>query len=346
MNLAYRRGLPALFAAALAAGVVGAGTPALAAGTAPTGTFTLDTTTLWTGQQVKLTQTALADDDTLPEAISRVITWGDGTSTTAAAGEDSWTHTYAAAGSFPVSVALNDGTVAGTGTIASPNVAVTTAPGTLAWQKSTVYTAPDPDGGSYLTEAIFTPSKLPASADQAWTTWGDGEFTLLAEGAESTTVPHYFGKGTWRPKVQLENEHGKATARDANPLTVAYDVTAPTSALTYPANPNRSSSWKAIRGTGRDSQSGPDVAQVAAFKYNASSDYYFNFYTKKWVRITNPDADLPDEAYGLSTVNSAGVWSVPISGLSKGFKLEAWYWVFDKVGNPSKGKWATVTMTS
>ncbi len=351
MKLAYRRGLPALFTVALAAGVVGVGTPALAAGEAPTGTFALDSTAIWTGQTVTLTQSALADDDTEPALVSRVINWGDGTAAqTAEAGTTSWTHTYAAVGTRTVTVTLNDGTVEGPGTLTPAAVAVTTPPGTLGWQKSQIYTGVVVRNGvevEFKNSATFAPTGLPTNSTETWVDWNDDEFTLLSEGASSTTVPHYFLSGTHTPKVQMENAKGKATARNASPLTVSIDRGRPTSALTYPASPNKASSWKAIRGTGRDTQSGTDIAQVVAFKYNSTGVFYYDFYSKKWVKApADPNQDLPVTAGGLSKISSTGTWSVPITGLSKGWKLEAWYWVFDQVGNISVDKYATVSMTS
>ncbi|MCY1142730.1 hypothetical protein OWR29_32450 [Actinoplanes sp. Pm04-4] len=348
MKLVYRRALPGLCAAVLAAGVIGAGTPALAAGAAPTGTFTLNTTSLWSGQTVTLTQTALDDDDIPPAEISRKIRWGDGVETTAVAGETSWKHQYNGSGSYDVVVELNDGTVpgTGTGTVPSPTVKVVDGPGTLGWQKNTVYTTSDGLGGTYLTEAVFTPSNLPLSADEAWTDWGDGELSLLKQDATSTTVPHYFGSGRFIPRVQLSNEYGQATPQDAQVLNVNIDDTPPSSGFTFPPSAGKGSSWKAFKGTGRDSQSGADIAQVIAFKYNASSDYYYNFTSKKWVKITNPAADLPDAAAAITPVTSSGTWSVPASGLSKGYHLEVYYWVFDKVGNVSPMKIATAFISS
>src|SRR5690242_17441190 len=114
MNIARRRVLPAaLLGVALTTGAVAVAGPASAAGEAPTGTYTLDATSIWTGQRVTLTQTALTDDDVAPEAIARTINWGDGRTTVAATGETSWTHVYDADGSFPVTVTLNDGAASG-----------------------------------------------------------------------------------------------------------------------------------------------------------------------------------------------------------------------------------------
>ncbi|WP_249999480.1 hypothetical protein [Actinoplanes sp. M2I2] len=337
MKLVYRRALPTLFATALTVGVVGLGAPALAAGAAPTGSYKLDSNAIWTGQTVTLTETALEDDDVENPAIERVISWGDGSpATTATPGETSWTHTYEAAATRTVSVALNDGTVAGAGTLAPATVAVTTPPGTLGWQRNKLFTSTDGDGVPYLTEAIFTPKDLPTTDDTlAWTTWGDGEFSLLKEQASSTTVPHWFGTGTFTPRVQYENGQGKATARAASPLKVSVDKTAPKVSLKLPASPGKAGSWSTVRGSASDSESGPDVVSLVVYKWNNGGDYVYNFGTKKWIKLTGRSWDeLPASVENLAPVAANGTWaSKPIAGLAKGWHFEIWPIAIDKVGN-------------
>ena len=340
MNLAYRRGLPAVLAAALAVGVVGVGTPALAAEAAPTGTYTLDSASIWTGQQVKITQTELDDDDVENAAIIRTINWGDGTTVTADAGDTSWTHKYAETGSFPVSVTLSDGTVSGPGTVTGgPAVTVGAVPGTYGWQKNRIYTYP-----GFLNEAVFTASGVPASSNASWVTWGDDETTLLRDGA-TANVDHYFGEGTHTPQVELQNAQGKSAPRNASPLTVALDTTAPSVALTYPASPNKASSYKAMKGTAKDSQSGPDVVGIWLYKANRTSEYYFDFDTKKWIKV-----NANTEVYAhMVPVTSSGTWSVPVSGLAKGWVLSVGIYGCDKVGNCTpngQDKWAQITLNS
>ena len=350
MNLAIRRGLPALVAVALTAAAVGSSTPALAAGAAPTGTFSLDSSSIWTGQQVQLTQTALADDDVEPATVSRVINFGDGTTVTAAAGETSWTHQYATAGKFPVTVTLDDGTVSGPGTVTGGSVTVAAVPGTYGWQKNRTWTSPV-EGGSetYLVENIFTASGVPATSQASWVTWGDDESSVLRQ-ASTATIEHWYGGGTWTPKINLENAQGRSATRNAAPLSVLVDRTGPAVSLAYPASPNRASSWKAIRGVAKDSQSGPDVAGVYAVKQSISSGAlaYYNFSTRKWVGARDGQT-IPDSAVGVAPVTSTGIWSVPISGLAKNYYLQVGYFAMDKVGNMSNDgypKWSQITLSS
>ena len=351
MNLAIRRGLPALFTVALAAGVAAVGTPALAAGEAPTGTYALDSAAIWTGQQVKITQSALADDDVDPAAVTRTIDFGDGTTVTAAAGETSWAHKYAAAGAYPVKVTLDDGTVSGPGTITGTStVTVSAVPGTYGWQKNRLWTA-EVEGSSdtYLVESQFTAAGVPANSTASFVTWGDDETSVLREGS-TATVEHWFPGGTWSPKVTVQNAQGRSAARTASPLSVLVDRTGPAVSLTYPASPNRASSWKAIRGIARDSQSGPDIAAVYAVKQHRTTGAlaYYNFSTRKWIGA-NDGTLIPSSAIGVANVSSTGAWSAPIAGLAKNYYLQVGYFALDKVGNVSNGgdaKWAQITLSS
>ncbi|GAB2595654.1 hypothetical protein Aab01nite_25820 [Paractinoplanes abujensis] len=344
MKLVYRRALPALFAASLAVGIA---SPALAAGEPPTGTYALNTNAVWAGQSVTLTQSALADDDTEPANISRVISWGDGTAAqTAEAGSTSWTHKYATTGSFTVSVTLNDGTVAGTGTLASATVAVTAPEGTLGWQKNPIYTntyiGSDNLPHDYSVEGVFTPTGLPADTDEAWVNWPDNEFTLLRKGATAPTAPHYFTKGSFAPKVQLKNKFGEATERAATPLNVVYDKTAPKVAVKYPASPSKASSWTTVRGTASDAHAGVDYVSTLVLKWtDAKGMYIYNFQTKSWLRYTGQELDtLPDGIEDRAKVAANGTWATkPVAGLSKGWHLEIWPVAIDKVANWSNPKY-------
>jgi hypothetical protein len=343
MKLANRRGLPALLSAALAAGIVGTAAPALAAGAAPTGTYKLDSVGVWPGQTVTLTETDLSDDDVAKEAITRTIDWGDETTTVAAAGETSWKHTYAGVGSKPLEVRLSDGEIAGSGTFTGGSVVSVTAPtGTFSWKSAKVWTY-----DTYEAMATWNATNVPANSAATWTTWGDDTSTLLRD-ATSTSVEHWYGPGTFTPQTTMKNAQGTSAAKASPALSVQSDTTGPTVTLTYPGSPNKASSWSTIRGTARDSQSGPDVAFVFLWRYNtAGTEYYYNFGARSWVRYTNQNLNtLPDSVWGQPTVSASGTWSVPVTGLSKGWIIEPQYQAVDKVGNWSGLNYRQVTLNS
>lgn len=320
MNLVRHRGLPALLGLALTVAAVAVATPAHADGE-PVATYKLDSTSIWTGQQVKLTESDLTAD----AEVTRTIAWGDGTTTEAAAAAV-WSHTYATAGSYPVTVTLNDGTLSGPGTFpASSTVGVVASPGTYGWKQPTVYTYP-----GYQNVATMTATGIPA-ATRVWTGWGDGETSLLG-GTTSATAPHWFGAGTWTPSITLQNAQGKATPRATSRLSVLTDITNPTATVTIPGSPHRGSSWSQIKGKARDSQSGPDEVGVRLWRWKSSSDvdYMFDFATRKW--LVNKE-DMPATTWAYLPVDAAGNWHFYTSGLTKGWNFELDYYVMDKVGN-------------
>ncbi len=348
MKIARRRVLPAaLLGLTLTTGAVAVAGPASAAGEPPVGSYTLDSTEIWAGQRVTLTQNTLTDDDTAPEAIARTIEWGDGRTTVAAAGETSWTHVYDANGNHPVGVTLSDGSVTGTGSIASGGkgtvVRVTASGASYTWQKSPVWTTTDPETNqSWQVPATWKASDLPAAATNRWTDWTDGESSLLAS-TSATQVTHYYGAGAYSPKVTLENKQGTAFPESSAILSVQYDTTAPSIGLTYPSSPNKASSWGTVRGRASDSQAGVDEVGVCLFRSAGSREQYYNFSSRKWVNYTEgASAGL----FAWPSVNSAGAWSLPVSSQAKGWRLDIGYYAMDKIGNETDLIWSAVTLSS
>ncbi|GIM93590.1 hypothetical protein [Paractinoplanes toevensis] len=331
-----RRSLPVLLGLALTAGAVSIASPAHAddpVNTPPTASYALDSTAIWAGQSVILTESGVTDDTTAPDAITRTVDWGDGTT------DGRFTHQYQSTGTFGVKVTLNDGALDGSGVFTTGSaVTVTTSPGTYAWQKSPIYIFP-----TYQEQATMLASGLPATA-QVWNAWGDGETSLLRTGT-SATARHWFGYGTWTPKITLQNGQGRATARAANQLTVLEDTTRPTVSLTVPASPNKAASWATVRGRAADSEAGIDVVGVQYYKYNQTTIYYYNFSTGTWVKYTTGQA-LPYTAQALRPVDAAGNWSVAAKGLGKGWTFEVDYYAWDKVGNISDDHYVAYALTS
>ncbi|GIF24203.1 5'-nucleotidase [Actinoplanes tereljensis] len=330
-----RRSLPVLLGLALTAGAVSIASPAHAddpVNTPPTASYALDTTAIWAGQRVNLSESGVTDDTTAPDAITRSIDWGDGTV------DGLFGHLYSTAGTYQVKVTLNDGALDGSGVFTTGSaVTVTTSPGNYAWQKSPIYTYPN-----YQEQATLLASGLPANT-KVWTGWGDGETSLLSAGT-SATVGHWFGTGPWTPKVTLQNGSGKATPRAVNTLTVLPDTTGPTVSLTVPASPNKAASWSTVRGKAADGEAGVDVVGIQFYKYNATTIYFYNFANGTWVKYTGQA--LPYTAQALRPVDGAGNWSVGAAGLSKGYTFEVDYYAWDKVGNISDDYYVAYNLTS
>ncbi|MEU4239253.1 hypothetical protein [Actinoplanes sp. NPDC026619] len=329
MKLARRRSLPAIIGLALTAGAVSIASPAHAddpENTAPTASYTLDSGAIWAGQRVTLTESGLTDDTTAPAAITRSVNWGDGST------DAGLTHTYASTGSYPVKVTLNDGTLDGAGVFTTGStVNVTASPGVYAWQQPTIYTYP-----GYQEQGTMFAAALPANT-RAWTAWTDGETSLLANNS-STTIRHWFGTGTWTPQITLQNGQGKATPRPAAPLTVLNDTTAPTASLTIPSSPNKASSWSTLRGRATDSESGIDVVGVQIWKWTSSTQWYYNFDNRTWVKDTGQN--LPAAAQAQRPTDASGNWTAPVAGLGKGYSIQVLIYTWDKVGNLSDDYWS------
>jgi PKD domain-containing protein len=336
-----RRSLPVLVGLALTAGAVSIASPAHAddpVNTPPTASYALDSTAIWAGQRVTLTESGVTDDTTAPDAITRTVAWGDGTTEQLAVGRPTGAHVYPTVGSYQITVTLNDGTADGAGVFSTGSaVTVTTAPGTYAWQKSPIYVSP-----GYQEQGVLLASGLP-TATRVWSTWGDGETSLLKDGT-SAKVGHWFGFGPHTPKITLQNGQDRATPRATDQLTVLEDTTAPTASLTIPSTPSKAASWATIRGKAYDSEAGVDVVGLQLFKWNSTTGYYYNFTTRTWVKDTG--AALPYAAQALLPTDASNNWSAGVAGLSKGYTLQVVWYVWDKVGNLSDDYWQNFALTS
>ncbi|MET0493409.1 MAG: hypothetical protein ABW000_09810 [Actinoplanes sp.] len=340
MNSGRPRGLAALLTLALSAGTVaGAGVFGSPAWADATGSYTLSDTSIWTGQTVTLTETALTDS-TPDTATTRTVTWGDGAETVIAAGATKVTHTYSANGTYAVAVKLvDDGTEAAGTFTGSPTVTVAAGSGAYKFNPTWNWTWP---GGGH--SAKLELSAIPANTKRVWVNWGDGETSLLSRTTTSTT--HYYPFGKFTASVTLENASGKLAPASAGTYTLLADTYAPTATLKVPSSPSKASSWKTIQGTAKDTQIGMDSVGVQLWKWNNSSDYYYNFSTAKWVKYTPGSTSIPNAALKWVGVDSAGVWKVGVAGLSKGYSLEVDYVAFDKAGNDSGLKYKVQYLSS
>ena len=330
---------------ALGAGTVAGagllGSPAWADGTL-TGTYTLDSTSIWTGQQVTLQQVELTDST--PESVAeRTVDWGDGSGVqTLEADAVKATHKYAAVGSYPITVRLTDPD-AGEGTTTITNttstVQVTSVVGSYKFEVASNWTW---EGGGANAKLLL--GGVPAAATKVWVNWGDGKTSLLRPSHTSTT--HYYPVGTHAAKVTLENAQGKSTSVTTRAYSVKVDYTAPSSSLKLPRKPTRASYWKTIQGTAKDGQTGMDSVGVQLWKWTATKDYYFNFSSRKWIRYTPGKTKIPNAAVSWRPVDSKGVWKLSVPGLSKGYYLEVDHVAVDRAGNDNGWHYKVQQLTS
>jgi 5'-nucleotidase len=304
-------------------------------GTAPTGTFTLDTTALWPGQSVTLTQTALADDVSPAAAIKRVVTWGDGSAPqTLAADATTAGHVYRIAGNYQVSVALTDeaGNTAAAGFTGPATVVVTAQPGRYALDRTSVW----------ATQSVtISLSGLATTADRVSVAWGDGVVSTLSSNVDS--VGHiYPTAGTFTVKVTPYNAAGAGTAVTLGTVKVTKDTTVPVVTLTVPKSPEKASSWSRITGTATDK--GVGVARVRVKLIEQRDGKWFYYTGSTWVPTTSKSAASAKTAVITVIPAANGTWSQAVSGVRKG-TLTVTYWGSDKVGNTVTAKSHTQKIT-
>ncbi|OJF09978.1 PKD domain-containing protein [Couchioplanes caeruleus] len=339
MTTGRPRILAALLTLALGAGTVaGAGMPGSAARAegAISGTYRLDSTSIWAGQQVTLTQAAL--EDGTPETAPRItVDWGDSTSSDLEGAKA--THSYAAAGSYTVRVTLTDDGATTPGTLlnATSVVTVAAAGGTFKFNPAWNWTWP---GGGH--EATLQLSGVPAETTRLWVNWGDGNTSLVQR--TRTSVKHHYAFGTYTASVTLENAQGRVT-KPAGTYSLRADTAKPSSSLKVPISPTKASSWKTVQGTAKDAQTGMDAVGVQLWKWKGAKEYYYHFSRSEWIRYTEGATRIPAAAIKWVPVSSAGVWKVKVAGLSKGYYLEVDYTALDRAGNANGPKYRVQRLT-
>ncbi|MFI5936721.1 ExeM/NucH family extracellular endonuclease [Actinoplanes sp. NPDC051494] len=302
--------------------------------TAPTGTFRLSTALLWPGQSVRLDQLALADDTSAAAAVTRVVTWGDGTAPeTLAAGTTTATHKYAKAGRFQVSVALTDeaGNTAQAGFSTFSVVAVTAQNGRFTLDRTAIW----------ATQSVKLSLTRVSGATKVTIAWGDGTTSTVAP--STTSVTHkYTRAGTFAVKVTPVNAAGTGTTVTAGSVKVVTDVFRPAVALSAPGHPERVTSWKSVGGVAFDLGSGVARVQVKLVEQRSGKWYYYT--GTSWVKASSYE-NARARAKVISVVpNAKGRWSLGIKGVTKG-TLKIAYSATDKVGKSSSVKNYSVKIT-
>jgi len=291
--------------------------------TAPTGTFALGTAALWPGQSVTLNQTALADDVSPASKITRIVTWGDGsTPETLPAGTTSATHKYAAAGSYPVSVVLKDEAGnSGPATFSGPSTVVVAAQtGTYRLDRTAIWQS----------ESVTLTAAGVTGATELVVAWGDGTTTTSAN---TGPVAHAYTKaGTFTVTVTPRNPAGPGTPVKAGTVKVAADTIKPIVCLAAPWQPNQASSWRHLAGVAFDLGSGVDAVRVKLVQQRDRSWYYYT--GDAWTKAAS-ESEASAKAKVLSvTPGFLGIWSTDLKGVDKG-TLKVTYWATDRAGNSS-----------
>lgn len=283
-------------------------TPSPGDSTAPTGAFKLSTSSLWAGQSATLTLSGVSDETSPPQQISRVVGWGDGTSSTLPATQSTATKRYLKAGTYQVTLTLTD--AAGNKRAQSATVTAT-VPGkyqldrTAAWHGQPVR---------------LTISAVPTGTTKIAVAWGDGYVSTLRGVGQSATHRYHHrvqgrlvAVGAVKPTVVLTNRDGATTPIPAGTVTIKRDAANPKASITKPRRPERASSWKTIRGAATDVGSGVRIVRVVPVRTAARKVYCYTA-GRKWVRVSGGNTT----ACGVDVTVSRGAWSVTLASLATG----------------------------
>ncbi|MBB2945975.1 outer membrane biosynthesis protein TonB [Actinoplanes lutulentus] len=319
-------------------------TPAPKDTKAPTGSFRLSATSIWTGQKVTFSQSAAEyqDDRDADSAITRKISWGDGTSTTLAANATSYAKQYTRAGRFNVTETLTDRS--GNRATTAAKVVSVTVPAKWALSRYTIYQ------GARFEVSI---SKVPAGTDKIHVDWGDGWIDTLGGRDQKFGGTILYRKNTdtkisgkVKMRIAFTNKNGWTGWLPLATVNVLKDNWKPKLTVTKPKKPNKISSWKTIKGTLTDKGSGVTVARVTIIRVTTSGKLYCLTQKKKWKRYTT-------EAQFMKHCGNNGVeikpskkgnWSMKVpSGVTKG-QIVVLAWTYDRAHNyAGKNREATLT---
>jgi 5'-nucleotidase len=292
---------------------------------APTGTYALNTAAIWPGQTVTLTESALDDDVSDNAKIVRVVNWGDGSAAeTLPAGTTSATHTYAAVGSYQVTVTLTD-EVGNSGAAAfdgASTVVVAAQAGTFKLDKNAIW----------VSQSVTLALSGVTGATEVSVNWGDGVTTKSP--VSSATVSHAYTKvGIFAVKVTPANPAGAGKTVTVGYVVVVPDCLAPEIRLNEPRHEEYASAWQTVSGSAFDLGVGVDSAKVKVVQERGGKWYYYA--AGKWTKASSQRDAEAKAAVRSATPKAKGSWSVALTGVEKG-KLQISYWAEDKVGNDSK----------
>jgi hypothetical protein len=296
--------------------------------TAPTGNFKLNYFSLWVGQKTTLTLLGVADNQSAPAAITRVVTWGDGTTSTVPPTQTTITKAYTKAGKFPITLTLTD--EAGNAKVIKSTGVLVGVPGKFKLSTTAVWP------GQRFNVTI---SAVPAGTTKIVLKYGNGYGITLKGKNQTLSGIYYYHRpdgtvvtpGTVTLTAVFTNKYGDTTPITAARITLKHDLWNPHVTITTPAHSNRTSAWKTIRGTATDKGSG--IHFMLVFVLRASGANIYCYSTKKhWVLL---HADT-DELQCIHQVGvSKGKWSLGLTSLPKGpfaVTAEAADW-FDRESN-------------
>jgi hypothetical protein len=278
--------------------------------TPPQGSFKLNYSSLWVGQRTTLTLAGIADDRSAASAITRVVTWGDGSTSKLSPTQVTIVKQYTRTGKFPVTLTLTD-EAGNAKAIKSATVAVT-VPGKVKLSTTSVW-------HHQKFNVVF--SSVPSGTTKIVLNEGDGYVATL-KGKNQTVPSIYYHryKGGLMPAgavtltATYTNKQGTTTPIVIGKVTIKKDSWNPHVTIVKPKHSEQVKAWKTIRGTATDKGSGVQGVIVVPMRASGSKVYCYTS-KKKWMRIYN-DSDV--DKCGVVVGVSKGKWSLGLKGLVKG----------------------------
>ncbi|MEU4618741.1 hypothetical protein AB0G04_02005 [Actinoplanes sp. NPDC023801] len=309
--------------------------------TKPTGSFRINYTSVWAGQQITIGQNASEYSDPVDaqDTLKRVVSWGDGTTTTLGATTFLASKSYTKAGSFKVTVIVTD-PAGNQSEIPARTVGVSVPAGKISLSRKSIY-----QGGSFKVNI----DKVPAGATKYRIDWSDGWVSVHNASTRRLTGSVLYqwkwdaakkkyvrvGNGRLsgvRPiKISWGSSRGYSTFQTGAWINVVKDTWKPTVSITKPSSPSKASSWKTIRGTAKDKGAGLRHVGVTVFRVTSTGKAYCLTPQKKWKRYYN-DADVDKYCYAtgykVKVVN--GKWSLKLpAGVARNQFIAVDIWAYD-----------------
>ncbi|GAA2872839.1 hypothetical protein Acy02nite_42900 [Actinoplanes cyaneus] len=294
----------------------------------PKGTFALSATSVLMKQGVTFIQNDAdySDDKDADSALTRYITFGDGTSVTLNPGQTTFVKKYTKAGSFKVVEKITD--TSGKSFTTPAKTVTVTSPGKATLNTHTVYQ------GQRFT---ITFSGVPSGTSKIRVLWGDGYENPIA-GKNQTIGGYYYldskGKkvlGKRSIYVNYTTKNGTTDWFPVGAVNVLVDKYRPVLTVTKPSASNRVKSWTTVRGTASDKGAGlQPYAYVFVTRVTGGKVYCFTK-NKKWVRVYS-DKQYDTKCTPVVTSIVKGKWAFKLTGLGTGDLFVDAY-AFDRIGH-------------
>ena len=150
---------------------------------------------------------------------------------------------------------------------------------------------------------------------------GDGSGAKAWASGSGFTL-RYTRAGTFTPKVVLTDQVGNRAEVVLPTVRALLDRVAPTLKITVPGKSNKVRSWRSVRGTASDAQTGVAVVVVVVMQKRGSVWWVYDFRKRKWVEgfATIRKTDRKVEAMpALLLPGRGGAWRTPrLKGLRAG----------------------------